>query len=157
MKIYDFIAIILIPVILFYFTVDYLSDNNITKDETKIGILQLIHHTLCSICFITPIISLLLVNDLNYILVSIILLTGIQIGFLVNKDRCWYTRMVNKMTNTSVNRKWISDLNSFIKYYIRGSEWANGDIHPDFNYKYTMPLVNMLYILSLLKIIKFSK
>jgi hypothetical protein len=153
MKLYEFIAIIVIPITLFYFIIDYLSDNNITKDETKVGILQLIHHFLVSMVFTTPLVSLFLLKDLKYTALSIIIILIIQGGFLINKERCWLSRMVNRMTNSSVDRKWISDINSYIKYYIRGSEWANGDVHPDFNYKYTMPLVNMLYIITLIKFI----
>lgn len=155
MKLYDFVAIILIPVILFHFAIDYLSDENITKDETKIGFLQLLHYIFISIVFYTPFLSFLLIKDLKYTILSIIILMVIQSGFLINRDRCWYTQMVNKMTNTSIHRKWVSDIPSFIKYYIRGSEWANGELHPEFKYTYEMPVINMCYILILMKFIKF--
>jgi hypothetical protein len=153
MKLYEFVAIFIIPITLFYFSIDYLTDTNITKDETKIGILQMLHHIWCSICFSGAPIAFFVLKDLKYTTLSIILLFLVQLGFLINKDHCWWVIMINKMTNTSVNRKWISDLNSFIKYYIRGSEWANGDIHPDFNYKYQMPLFNIMYIITLMKFI----
>ena len=155
MKIYDFIAIFLIPITLINFIIDYLSDENITKDETKIGFLQLLHHLICLICFISPFISLFVLKDLNYTLLSIILLIIVQVGFLINKDRCWYTHMVNKLKGISVNMRWINDIPSFIKYYIRGNEWAHGDINPDFNHKYSMPVINICYILILMKFIKF--
>jgi hypothetical protein len=151
MKLYDFTAIILIPLILFHFIIDYLSDSNITKDETKIGILQFIHQIIVTIVFNTAVFSLFLLKDIKYTTFCIILLTGIQIGFLINNDRCWYTKMVNKMTGTSENRKWVSNLPSFIMYYTRGAEWANSDISPRFNYKYELPVCNMGYILILLK------
>ena len=41
---YEMFSIIIVPFSLFFFGADYLRDNEITKNETKIGIIQYIHH-----------------------------------------------------------------------------------------------------------------
>ena len=49
MELYEYVSVILVPLILFHFCLDYLSDRDIVKDETKIGIIQFFHHTVCTI------------------------------------------------------------------------------------------------------------
>ena len=50
MDLYTFISVLLLPITLFHFTIDYLSDSEITSSETKIGFLQYIHYLFGSMC-----------------------------------------------------------------------------------------------------------
>jgi hypothetical protein len=153
MKTYDFVALIILPLVLIQFSIDYLSDSQITTNETRIGILQLIHHLITKITFIGSIFTLFLVNDIKYISLGVIILIIVQLGFAKNNDHCWYTRMVNELIDKNKpNRKWRSDWESFIKHYIRGDKWAYSD---RFNNDATMELtmVNIIYILIFIKLI----
>ena len=140
---------------LFFWTVDFLSDSYITKDETKLGILQYIHHLAATIGFLGPFINLFTGNFVFYV-VSIILSIIIQSGFLINDDYCWLTLMVNKCINPGQpKRKWRADLSSFVKHYIRGDSWAYSDMYkPDFT-SGTF-ITNCVFIAGLIKLFYFS-
>ena len=153
MKTYDFVALIILPLVLVHFSIDYLSDSQIITFETEIGILQLIHHLITKIAFVGSIFTLFLVDDIKYISLGVIILIIAQLGFVKNNDYCWYTKMVNELIDKNKpNRKWRSDWESFIRHYIRGKEWAYSD---RFNNDATMEMtvVNVVYIVIFIKFI----
>ena len=154
MLVYDLIALIILPLILIQFSIDYLSDAQITDNETRIGILQFIHHIINKVTFIGSIFTLFLITDIKYVVLSVIVLMITQIGFLKNNDCCWYTRMVNTLIDPkNPNRKWLSDWESYVKHYIRGGEWAYSE---RFNNDATMEItvINIIYILILIKLMR---
>ena len=152
------ISCILLFVILIFFSIDYLSDNQITKDETKIGILIFFHHLFCVILGIGSILCLFCSKSLIMAFVIIAISTVIQTGFLKNNDYCWYTTMVNKMTNPtgSGNRKWRGDYEALLKHYIRGDSWGYSDIFK-INQTQFVLFINIILIMFLLKILKGFK
>jgi hypothetical protein len=94
--------------------------------------------------FIKPDVSIMIV------LISVSLIA--QIGYLKNNGKCWIVSNVNKIINPNKpNRKWISNICSYIKHYIRGGDWAYSDIVNDSNYEISN-LVNGSHLFSLLKI-----
>jgi hypothetical protein len=136
---------------LFFWTVDFLSDSYIIKDETKLGIFQYIHHLAATIAFLGPFINLFTGNFMFYV-VSIILSIIIQSGFLINDDYCWLTLIVNKCINKEQpKRKWRADLSSFVKHYTRGDSWAYSDMYkPDFT-SGTL-IINCVFIVGIIKL-----
>jgi len=151
---YELSCIILI-ITLIHFITDYLSDGQIENNETKIGILIFIHHLLCIITFYGSILCLLFSRSIFMAFIIIVISIVIQSGYLINKDYCWYTIMVNKMINhEQPKRKWRGDLFSLIKHYIRGDSWAYSDIR-NANQDNVLYL-NILLIIYLIKL-KFIK
>lgn len=151
MLVYDFIAVIILPLVLIHFTIDYLSDSQIIASETRIGILQFIHHLITKIAFVGSFFTLFLISDIKYISVGIIISIIAQIGFLKNNDYCWYTKMVNELIDPNKpNRKWRSDWGAFIRHYIRGDDWAYSDIwNSDITFEIT--IINIIYLIVLIK------
>ena len=49
MIIYDLVALIIIPLVLVHFSIDYLSDSQISNNETIIGVLGIFHHLVLTI------------------------------------------------------------------------------------------------------------
>jgi hypothetical protein len=153
----DFHTIITCVVVmaLIFFCIDFLSDSQIQHSETKIGILQLTHHLLPNFIKIGGLLALAFGNQksLMPIAAMMIFFTLImQIGYLINNDYCWYTRMVNKMINKDhPKRKWRSNTYSLVKHYIRGDDWAYSDIY---NADNTVEVI-MVNVLVLLIIIKY--
>uniref|UniRef100_A0A6C0I9C3 Uncharacterized protein n=1 Tax=viral metagenome TaxID=1070528 RepID=A0A6C0I9C3_9ZZZZ len=149
---YD-LACVLLTLTLVFFSIDYLTDNSITHDETKIGILIFIHHLACVVAGIGSTLCLLYKNVLPSVIVIIILSTIIQTGFLINNDYCWLTKMINKMIDPSrPNRKWRGDIFSLLKHYIRGDEWGYGDIRYINQTSFTRSM-NFCLIIYLIKFI----
>ena len=149
---YQLLSIFYIPTTLFFWAFDFLSDKNITENELKIGILQFIHHFVATI-LVLVIVLLMTSKSLIFTIVSIIITIGSQVGFLINNDYCWLTRLINKEINPKmVDRKWRSDLESLIKHYIRGDDWAYSDI---WNQDKTPAVIygNVILILILLKLL----
>jgi hypothetical protein len=141
-----------LPISLILWIIDFLSDSYITKNETKIGIMQYIHHIIAIIAFSGPFINIF-VNNLTMLILSIILMIGIQIGFLYNNDYCWLTIMINKMIDPNrPKRKWRGEIESLIKHYVRGDSWAYSDIH-HIDFSNSVIIINILFIFALLKII----
>ena len=131
MIIYDLVALIIIPLVLVHFSIDYLSDSQISNNETKIGILQLFHHLVLTIQMVSILFSIIPVKKIpvGIIILGIIINIVIQAGYLINNDYCWLTKMVNELINPQKpNRKWLCDVVLQIKKYIRGKEWAYSDI-----------------------------
>jgi hypothetical protein len=153
MDLYTFISVLIIPFVILHFTLDYLSDSQITHSEIEIGIIQLLHHivSVIQMCgfFVVPFIKV----DINIMILLITINTVAHIGYLQNKGKCWIVSHVNKIINPNKpNRKWISNGCSYIKHYTRGGEWAYSDIINDSNYKMSAS-VNIAHLFSLLKYI----
>lgn len=144
----------IIVVALIFFSIDYLSDAQIQHSETKIGILQFIHHLLPSLIKVGGLLALAFGNQKSLMQIgALILFFGIvmQIGYLVNNDYCWYTRMVNRMVNKDhPKRKWRSNTYSLVKHYIRGDDWAYSDIYNVDN-TVEVIIVNVLVLLIIIK------
>ena len=155
MDLYEYTSLLL-PLILFHFSLDYLSDRDIVKDETKIGIIQFFHHTVCTIY--TSGITILPFLNTNISVLVLVIFVSIctQIGYLINNEYCWLTKIVNKMINVSDKRKWTgSDIPSLIKSYIRGDDWRYSDIR-NLNNNNLMLITNTVHIIVLLKFIKVN-
>ena len=148
--------LLLTPFILFHFCLDYLSDEEVTHSETKIGILQMFHHTIgmmVTFSLILPFLS----SRLSVLIAHIIVALYIQIGHLINKDYCWLTTMVNEIIDPKKpNRKWTgTTIWSLLKKFTRGPEWAYSEIRKP-NNLFNIVFFNCMYILLLVKMI-FSK
>ena len=70
MKSIDIYSLI-IPVSLITFTMDYLSDNQIIKDETTIGFYSYLHHLISIICTIGLPTFLLFSKSLFFVIINI--------------------------------------------------------------------------------------
>ena len=149
---YQLLSLFYIPSSLIFWAIDFLSDKNITENELKIGIFQYVHHFIGTILLFV-IVIFLTSKSLIFTIVSILITLGVQVGFLINDDYCFYTRMVNKEINPDMpDRKWRNDMESYIKHYIRGDSWAYSDI---WNQDKTSAVIygNILLILQLIKLI----
>ena len=150
------ISCILLIIVLFHFSLDYLSDDCIKKDETKLGILIFLHHLFCIILAFGSVLCLLFSKSLLMAFIIIAISIIIQAGFLINKEYCWYTIMVNKLINPlQPKRKWRGDIASLIKHYIRGDSWAYSDMY-SINQQSMVLGVNIIVIMFLLKVITFG-
>ena len=129
MDFYNFISIFILPLTITHFSIDYLSDSEITKDETKIGIIQYIHHFIVNFNLIGILVLPFIDTDLITLFISVCVSIIAQSGYLMNGDQCWITIYANKLIHGRSNRKWIADFSSFIKYYIRGESWAQSDVY----------------------------
>jgi hypothetical protein len=141
------------PFILFNFSLDYLSDSQVTQHETKIGMCQLFHHltaTVWSGVFLLPFMS----SKLSVITLSIITSLVIQIGHRINKDYCWLTKIVNQTIDPNKpNRKWAGgDIGSLMKKYTHGDAWAYSDMRPPNNTS-LITIMNVIHLFVLIKII----
>jgi energy-coupling factor transporter transmembrane protein EcfT len=97
---------------------------------SSIGILDFLHHFISQILTLGPLLFLLFCNNIKLLTLIIILYTITHIGWIINKDYCWYTQLVNKLSKTkNINKKWPFSLESFIKYYLRGDDWLYSEIH----------------------------
>jgi hypothetical protein len=158
MKIYDFFALIIIPMTLFRVALDFLSDKEIINNEIKAFIIIFIHHFLGSIQCIT--IFLLFIDIGNefsmrlFLLINLIISLISQIGWIVNNDLCFLTKYQNYIINKKKpNRKWRGGIDMYIKHYIRGDEWAYANPYKlDFtSVAFSMNMTLLIY--SLKKII----
>ena len=145
MKFIDIFSIVTL-ISLIHFSIDYLSDEQITSNETKIGMLQILHHLVITIQMFG-----IFVNNLPFKIIAIMVSFGIQLGYLVNNDHCWLTTMVNKLINPEKpDRIWRVDLILQIKHYLRGSEWAYRNIN-NFDQTGIVLFSNTMYILFFIK------
>ena len=153
METFDLFSLIIIPFSLFFFIFDFLRDGEILTDELKIGILQYIHHLLFTLNVSGLICTVLFSTNIFTVILLILLSTGIQIGWLINNDYCWLTTLTNRLIGTKCkNRKWISEISSLIKHYIRGDEWAYTEMYNTGRNSEVIKL-NTLLIIILIKII----
>jgi len=147
---------LIIPVSLITFTMDYLPDNQIVKDETTIGFYSYLHHLISIICTIGLPAFLLFSKSLFFVTINIIIFIIAQIGWLYNKDYCWLTKKVNTTIDSKKPyRIWRADINSFIKHYIRGDSWAYKDIYNNDKTNLTL-FVNIILLIHLIKINTFN-
>jgi hypothetical protein len=158
MKLYDFFALIIIPLTLFRFGLDFLSDKEITNNETKASIMIFIHHFLGSIQCITIFLLFMDIgNDNNmklFLLINLIIALISQIGWIINKDLCFLTKYQNYIINKKKpNRKWRGGIDMYIKHYIRGDEWAYADPYKLDLSNIALSMNGILIIYSLKKII----
>ena len=150
---YEIFSLIIIPFTLFFFIFDFLRDNEITKNETKIGIVQLLHHLVFTLNISGILYTTLFSTSIPLSILLIIISTIIQIGWLVNNDYCWLTRYSNGLIGTKeINRKWIAEISSLIKHYIRGDEWAYSEQYHR-NRNTEVLLLNFMIIILLIKIL----
>jgi hypothetical protein len=153
MDLYNFISLIVIPLTIIHFALDYLPDRDVTHSETKIGIIQLFHHLISVIqtsgLFIVPFLN---VNKSVFILLVTVSLIS-HMGYLKNEGRCWLLRFTNRIINPKTpDRKWISNIYSYIKHYIRGESWAYSDIRSDNNFGNSR-LISCSLLISMVKYI----
>ena len=158
MNLYEFVSVILVPYILITFSIEYLSNTLIEKDELKIGIWGMLHHLAEKSGFLTLPIAAVLCNDMRYFMFAVFSNMLAQIGFLLNDDKCWMTRNSNILANPAFpNKKFLSTFDSFIKQYIRGDEWANGSFHPKQKYTTTVTIFNIIIIIKFIVVIIKNK
>jgi hypothetical protein len=154
LNVYEVFALFYIPISLIAWTIDFLSDKEIVHSELEIGIIHYLHY-LAGIMQ-NAILILLCSKSIFVTVLSIIIVIGTQIGFLINKDYCWLLRLTNtKINPKKPNRKARVSLESFIKHYIRGDEWAYSDIRNSDATK-SATVMNVLLILQLIKLIMFN-
>ena len=124
MKTYDIFALIVIPLTIFLFSIDYLSNKDITHYELKAGIFVFLHHLLFVITanvFTFAIIS----KDPRLLLVTATINVISQAGWLINNDFCFITKFQNNIINENrPNRLWRGSPELLLKHYFRGDEWA---------------------------------
>jgi len=149
------IASIVIPYVLLHFIIDYLSDSRIVKDELKLGILQFIHHFIAQVGFFGILIP---TNNIKYISGCFLCNICIQIGFLINKDRCWYTRMINKIIDPNQPDfiRFRNIYSAFIRHYIRGNSWGYSEAYFKNSTTVTSQVlqVTIFFIIVFLRLIK---
>jgi hypothetical protein len=147
LSLYDYTAVILLPLILINFCLDFLSDSEIVNNETKIGFFQLFHHIVCVVYLSSVVFMPFVTKKLSILIISVLVSFGIQLGYIVNNDYCWLTRMVNNMIDPSrPKRKWVGgDICSLVKKYMRDETWAYSDINYINNTKLVL-IVNVVHI-----------
>jgi hypothetical protein len=149
MDLYTFISVVLLPITIFHFSLDYLSDSEITKSEVKIGISQYIHYFFGTMCYSGIAILPFLNPTLGLILLNITVSIVAQIGWLKNKEYCWLWSYTNKLINPNKpKRKWLSNIILQIKKYIRGDSWAYSEVKSVDNTKTVLAMtITQLFIL----------
>ena len=154
---YEMFSLVIIPFSLFFFGFDFLRDKEITKNETKIGIIQYIHHLAFSSSISGLIATFFLSSNIPFITFLTILSIIMQGGWLINDDYCWLTRYGNNTIGTKCkNRKWIAEIDSLVKHYIRGDDWAYSDARETKRTKEVI-ISNGLILMILIKIIIKNK
>uniref|UniRef100_A0A6C0AZ42 Uncharacterized protein n=1 Tax=viral metagenome TaxID=1070528 RepID=A0A6C0AZ42_9ZZZZ len=128
---YEMFSLIVIPFSLFFFGADFLRDRDIKKDETKIGIVQYIHHLAFTTNMSGLILSVFLTCKIPFVTFLMFLSIINQVGWLLNDDNCWLTQYANTIIGAeSKNRKWIAEISSLVKHYVKGDEWAYSEMRP---------------------------
>jgi hypothetical protein len=145
---YTFTSVIVLPLTVIHFCLDYLRDRDINHSEFKIGMLQYIHHYIVIFNLSGTMLLPFFYSSLPLITVNILILYGAQVGYIMNDDFCWLTKYINGLITGNPKRKWIADLPSLIKHYIRGDTWAYSDVHKiDNTVKVTISNLVFLFIL----------
>ena len=153
MNLYEYTSLILVPFVVIHFSMDFLSDSQVSKDETKIGVLQFLHSIICSIFLNGMLVLPFIKGNIGILSITILVSIATQIGYLINNDFCWLTTLVNTIINPdNPKRKWVGgDISSLIKKYIRGDDWACSDIKYIENTKIVI-LTNTILIVKLLQL-----
>lgn len=142
---------VVIVISLIHFSIDYLSDTQIIKDETKIGLLQLFHHFVITIQMLSVFVGVFFTKSLVFMTISIITSLVIQSGYIINNDHCWLTILVNTCIDPEKpDRIWRNDILLQIKHYMRGNDWGYKNI-VNFNQTNIVVFVNLMYIFWLIK------
>ena len=153
MLVYDFFAVILVPIALIHFIIQFLSDSAIINDELKLGILNLIHH--CIYVFNTSLpLSLFLIKDIKFTILSTFSLLCYLVGCLINNEECFYSKFVNTNINKhNPYKKWTYDISCFIAHYVRGEKWFNKSMsNPNKSLTKINVLLTILQIFSIVKL-----
>ena len=154
---YEMFSLVVIPFSLVFFAADFLRDKEITQNETKIGIVQLIHHLAFTTNMSGLISSVFLTCNIKFVIFLTILSMVNQVGWLVNDDHCWLTKYANKLIGTEAkNRKWVAEVSSLVRHYIQGDDWAYSDMRP-INRNRQVIISNGLILAILIKIIIKNK
>lgn len=129
--VYTFASAVLLPVSMIHFMMDYLSDEEITHSETKIGIFQYTHHLFAAMSILSLVVLPFLNPTLGLISMNVIACLVAQLGWLKNKEYCWFWTLVNNMINPNKpKRRWTSSGVSLLKKYTRSDEkWAYNDVY----------------------------
>ena len=79
----------------------------------------------------------------------------IQVGFLINKDHCLYTEMVNKIIdpNTEDNHIFRGTFGIFLTHYVRGDSWA----YRNYNFRNSTILTGFVKYCIIVFIIVFMR
>jgi hypothetical protein len=135
MDIYTYITLFVLPLTLFNFCLEFLPDPDIPHgDELKLGIFNFIHHLIYAFNILGAFLLPFLQKPPIVILILVTISTLITlIGYLINNDYCWITKMYNTFIDPKkINRKWCAGIESNIKNYLRGDDWAYSDmVNPD--------------------------
>jgi len=154
---YEMFSLVIIPFSLVFFGADFLRDKEITQNETKIGIVQLIHHLAFTTNMSGLISSVFLTCNIKFVVFLTILSMINQVGWLLNDDHCWLTQYANKIIGAQAkNRKWIAEVSSLVRHYIQGDDWAYSDMRP-VNRNRQVIISNGLILAILIKIIIKNK
>jgi len=125
-NIYLLVVIVLLLSII-YFSIDFLSNKEITHSERKIGVLTFLHHIIFNTFGIIP---LLLIIKVPFSVISFVTIGFIlaQFKWIATKDHCLITEYINNLIDPEKKYyKWRATLECYIKHYIRGDEWAFSD------------------------------
>ena len=147
---YTFASAVLLPFSMIHFMMDYLSDDEIKHSETKIGIFQYLHHLFGAATVFSAVVLPFINPKLSVIAFTTIMCLIAQIGWLKNKEFCWYWSFMNKMINPDKpKRKWTADIFSLMKKYIRtGENWAYSDVYKvDNNLTVLIMCLSQLFVL----------
>jgi len=151
MDLYEFISLIVLPLSILHFSLDYLSDKNITKNEIKIGFLQFLHHFIAVSHAAGFMMLPFFKAKLSTIVYAILVSLSAQTGWLANNNSCWLLKYINCIINQDQpNRKWRGDLFSLVKHYTRGDDWAYSDIRNTENFQSILTM-NGMHIFTLIK------
>jgi hypothetical protein len=156
MNLYQLFALIIIPCTLCSFSIDFLSDKDITHSETKTGLFLLLHHLICTIQG-SAILNLFISNNIPLLIITCLITVIAQIGWIINKDHCFLTRFQNNLINSSRPfRKWRASVSMYLKHYIRGDEWAYADFT---NYRNNQMVIvgNTIILIWCIKILLTKK
>jgi hypothetical protein len=157
LNLHELFSLFIIPFSLVIFGAEYLSDSYITHSEIKIGILDYLHHLVVIMVNTGCLLSLFLTNNLIFISLVVIIYTIAQMGYIANKEYCWLTTHISKLIDPKRPlRKWRGGVNSLLRHYFRGDDWAYSDIKYINNDSKNIT-VNTILILALIKIIIINK
>jgi hypothetical protein len=148
------LTVIILLLSLLSWSIDFLSDSQITQNELKIGAILFIHHIFAFTSMFFGIFwSMFFTKSLHFYILTTVIFIGIYIGFLINNNVCWMTVWVNKMINSEKPlRKWRgAEPMAYIKHYIRGDDWAYSDLYISEKDKNMLILANISYILLSIK------
>ena len=127
MKTYDIFALIVIPLTIFLFSIDYLSNKDIVHSEVKSGVFIALHHLLF-VLTVNVFLFAIINRDPKLLLINATINLISQVGWIINNDFCFITKFQNILINKNKpNRLWRGSPDLLLKHYFRGDEWAYKD------------------------------